>query len=150
MGMRTAVYSTLTVVALIAGCAPYPHRFYSRPDIEGALSVAGSPVRNAEVLVGTSTLAGQPCKDAVAVARTNEGGEFIVAGRNHVDMLYSFLNPPALIGQLTSICFRPLGELVLFGAQVDTPTNKPSRVIIVCAPTLPKQRSPLGEPQICR
>lgn len=149
MGIRTAVYSTLTGVALIAGCAPYPHHFYSRPDIEGALSVAGSPLRNAEVLVGTGTLAGQPCNDAVAAALANERGEFSVDGRDHVDMLYSFLTPPALIGQLTSVCFRRAGEPILFGAQVASPTNKPPHLTIACDPTFPQQRSPLGEPHIC-
>lgn len=152
MSMRYTLYATLTVAALTltSGCAPYPHRFYSRPDIQGTLSAAAVPVRNAEVLIGVSSLSREPCKDAASVGVTNERGEFAVAGLDRVEIMYSFLNPPEVVGQLTSVCFRSTGEPVLFGAQFITHTNKPSHLKIVCDPAMPTQRSPLGVPQICR
>ena len=152
MSMLCSSYGWLTGASLmlVAGCAPYPHRYYARPDIAGTYSVATLPVRAAEVLIGTSSLSKEPCKDAVMVAVTNERGEFAVAGRDRVEIMYSFLDPPEVVGQLTSLCFRSAGEPVLFGAQFITHTHQPSRLKIVCDQTLPKQRSPLGVPQMCR
>lgn len=149
--MRLATIAGFTtIVCLAAGCAPYPHRVFIRPEVTGTLSVGGVPARGAQVFLGTSSDQREPCKAAVAIGTTDDQGGFVIAPLEKTVFFYSAINAPDTIMQLTNVCFGRPDHPVELGAQLVVKTAQPSTVSLSCDPTLPAQRSPLSISQICR
>jgi len=152
IAMRRELLLTLflPISLFIAGCVPYPHRVVLRPEIHGIFAVNGVARQNVTVLVGFSLDFLKPCEHAVVIGRTNEGGQFSVASKEETELFQSLLNPPSHVRRLTHLCFRTGEEPVMLGAQLMSPSDRLTKIALVCDPGLPKVRSPSGMPQICR
>lgn len=144
-------HALLTVAIMICnGCVPYPHEVVRVPEIRLTLLKNGVAVQGAKVLVSNSLEYDAPCKGASVIGTTDENGQFPVASRVDVDFFYSFLNPPDTVGQLNTFCFQSPGETILFGGQFLIRQNTPSKIFVVCDPSLPKVRSSISGEQMCR
>lgn len=133
-----------------AGCVPSPHRVERVPGIRGVLTANAVPVPDAAVLIAQNSNRENPCEGASVQGHTNERGEFSVARRTRIDLFYSFLNPPHVLGQITNLCFEPAGRPRFLAAEIVARTDKANTVELTCDQALVNSRSPSGLPQLCQ
>jgi hypothetical protein len=141
----------LGVCLVFAGCVPDPQRIYVFPETHGILVSGSAPVAHAELLINPhGGHQDAPCKGALVVGTTNERGEFSVPEQSKLQIWHSPGNPPSVVSQLTSLCFRVNGSEEFLGNQVITRIDRHAHLALHCDLTSPGVPSPaLGLMQIC-
>jgi hypothetical protein len=126
------ITATAIVFECLVACYPRPHDYISTQEFSGVLIKGGVAVSGATVLVGHfGRDTDAHCADAKAVAVTDKDGSFYVASVVEKRLFASMINPPQLIQQIGTICFRTPSEQKL-GVTVVAPTDHKLRYLLSC------------------
>ena len=122
---------------LLAGCYPHPHDYVLTQEFTGVLLESGTPMSGVTVTVShTRGDSGDYCEKPEVMGVTNDTGHFRVPPQVQRQIFRSVINPPEVVSQLMSVCFRTAGKLKL-GALINSPTDHQVSYSAVCEWTSP-------------